>query len=252
MILQNLILISLFLFLVLILPVISAGVSISVTPKILAKSGDQVTVKWSGVESPSKLDWLGIYSPSSSSPKDFIGYFFLSSSPGWESGSGSISLPLVNLRSEYQFRIFRWLESEINPKHQDHDHNPLPGTKHLLVESEKIGFETGRGPEQIHLAYTGQVDEMRVMFVTPDGKESFVRYGLYRDKMDQVVGTRVLRYEREDMCDYPANSSVGWRDPGYIHDGVMKKLKQGKRYYYQVIIFFPFFFFSLSKLNLFF
>lgn len=235
MILQNPILISLFLFLVRILPVFPAGVSISVTPKILAKSGDQVTVKWSGVESPSQLDWLGIYSPSSSSPKDFIGYFFLSSSPGWESGSGSISMPLVNLRSEYQFRIFRWLESEINPKHQDHDHNPLPGTKHLLAESEKIGFETGRGPEQIHLAYTGQVDEMRVMFVTPDGKESFVRYGLYGDKMDQVVRTRVLRYEREDMCDSPANSSVGWRDPGYVHDGVMKKLKQGKRYFYQVI-----------------
>lgn len=116
----------------------------------------------------------------------------------------------------------------------DHDQNPLPGTKHLLAESQELGFETGRGPEQVHLALTGKEDEMRVMFVTHDGKESFVKYGLTRDQMDQVVGTKVGRYEREDMCDSPANESIGWRDPGYIHDGVMTNLKNGRRYFYKV------------------
>lgn len=110
----------------------------------------------------------------------------------------------------------------------------MPGTAHLLAESEEVGFESGRGPEQVHLALTGREREMRVMFVTHDGKESFVKYGLHHDKMDRVVGTRVGRYEREDMCDSPANESIGWRDPGFIHDGVMTNLKQGKRYYYQV------------------
>ncbi|CAL5428730.1 unnamed protein product [Camellia sinensis] len=74
---------------------------------------------------------------------------------------------------------------------------------------------------------------MRVMFVSQDGKEMLVRYGLRADAMDQSVGTRVGRYEREDMCDAPANQSVGWRDPGYIHDGVITNLKKGKRYYYK-------------------
>ncbi|CDP00408.1 unnamed protein product [Coffea canephora] len=75
---------------------------------------------------------------------------------------------------------------------------------------------------------------MRVMFVTHDGKDNSVRYGLTRGKMEQTVGARVLRYEREDMCHAPATDSVGWRDPGYIHDGVMTDLRKGKRYYYQV------------------
>lgn len=72
------------------------------------------------------------------------------------------------------------------------------------------------------------------MFVTRDGKESFVKYGLARDGLDRVAGTEVGRYEREDMCDAPANDSVGWRDPGFIHDGVMVGLKDGRRYYYKV------------------
>ncbi|KAK6133881.1 hypothetical protein DH2020_032371 [Rehmannia glutinosa] len=186
--------------------------------------------QWSGIDSPSKLDWLGIYSPANSSHQDFIGYIFLSSVPEWQSGSGSITIPLINLRSDYQFRIFHWTESEINPKKQDHDHNPLPQTRHLLAESETVRFEPGRGPEQVHLALTGRAGEMRVMFVTHDGKENFVRYGLTRNKMGKVVSTRVSRYEREDMCDAPANESVGWRDPGFIHDGVMVGLEEGKRF----------------------
>lgn len=92
----------------------------------------------------------------------------------------------------------------------------------------------GRGPEQIHLAFTGQEDEMRVMFVTHDGHDSYVRYGLRKNLLELVAATKVGRYEREDMCDAPANESVGWRDPGYIHDGVMTGLLKGKRYYYKV------------------
>ncbi|KAK4430061.1 putative inactive purple acid phosphatase 2 [Sesamum alatum] len=212
----------------------SSQVSISLSSRSIPKSGDSITIRWSGVASPSPLDWLGIYSPANSSHPDFIGYVFLSTSPEWKSGSGSITIPLINLRSDYQFRIFHWTESEINPKKQDHDHNPLPRTKHLLAESETVLFEQGRGPEQVHLALTGHPGEMRVMFVTHDGKESFVRYGLTSNKMGKIAGTRVSRYEREDMCDAPANESIGWRDPGFIHDGVMVGLEDGKRYYYQV------------------
>ncbi|KAJ7953891.1 Purple acid phosphatase [Quillaja saponaria] len=215
-------------------PSSQSQVSISLNSTTLSKSGDSVLIKWSGIDSPSDLDWLGIYSPPNSSHDHFIGYLFLNNSPIWNSGSGSISLPLINLRSNYSFRIFHWTQSEINPKLLDHDNNPLPGTAHLLASSEELSFEPGRGPEQIHLAFTDNHDEMRVMFVTEDPRETYVRYGEKKNRLDAVAVARLRRYEREDMCDSPANESIAWRDPGYIHNGVMRNLKKGKRYYYQV------------------
>ncbi|CAN0929470.1 Probable inactive purple acid phosphatase 2, partial [Linum grandiflorum] len=210
--------------------------TLTVSPTVLNRSGDAVTVTWSNVPSPSSLDWVGIYSPPDSRHDHFIGYKFLSSSPGWESGSGSLSIPITNLRSNFSFRIFGWNKDEVNQKHHDHDQNPIPASKHQLAESGHVGFGSGK-PEQIHLAFTDEEDEMRVMFVAGDGEQRKVRWR--REEEDggewgDVAAARVVRYEREDMCDSPANSSVGWRDPGWIHDAVMKGLEKGLRYYYQV------------------
>ncbi|KAM1050265.1 hypothetical protein TB2_031569 [Malus domestica] len=130
-------------------------VSLSLSPTSLSKSGDSVLIQWSGIDSPSRLDWLDIYSSPSSLHDNFIGYKFLSSAPTWKSGSGSISFPLVNLRFNYSFPIFCWNESEVDPNHLDQDHNPFPGTAHLLATSDdELSFESSRVPDQIHLAYT--------------------------------------------------------------------------------------------------
>ncbi|CAA6667367.1 unnamed protein product [Spirodela intermedia] len=190
---------SLFLFFVILCiaklsPCFSSHVSLSVSPKNLSRSGDKVWIQWSGVESPSDLDWLGIYSPPDSTHDNFIGYVFLSSAEGWKTGAGAVELPLVNLRSNYAFRIFRWTRDEVDNKHHDHDQNPLRG---------------------------------RGIFWC------FVNYG-EEGRMDGMVKTEVTRYSRSDMCDAPANTSVAWRDPGFIHDGVMRNLKMGRRYYYRV------------------
>ncbi|KAI3744451.1 hypothetical protein L1987_57532 [Smallanthus sonchifolius] len=222
-------------FALFITPSISKSPSLSLSTTSLSKSNNSVTVNWSGVDSPSQLDWLGIYSPPDSSLRNYIGYLYLNASPTWQSGLGSITIPLINLRSKYKIRIFRWTESEIIPTRQDHDHNPLPQPKHLLAETEEFGFGSGHGPDQIHLALTGGSGEMRVMFVSGGGEESVVRYGLGSGQMDREVGTRVGRYEREDMCDAPANNSVGWRDPGFIHDKVIWSLERSTSIRWEVM-----------------
>jgi acid phosphatase type 7 len=54
--------------------------------------------------------------------------------------------------------------------------------------------------------------------------------------LNKTAGTEVKRYEQAHMCDFLANDSIGWRDPGFIHDGVMMGLQNEKRYYYKVSI----------------
>lgn len=72
------------------------------------------------------------------------------------------------------------------------------------------------------------------MFVTGDGEERFARYGEVKEKLDNIAEARGVRYERDHMCHAPANSTIGWRDPGWTFDAVMKNLKQGIKYFYQV------------------
>lgn len=76
---------------------------------------------------------------------------------------------------------------------------------------------------------------MRVMFLSGDSENRYVRYG---EQDGDWSGTSTVattaRYEKEDMCDAPANHSLGWRDPGWIFDALIKDLKGGVRYYYQV------------------
>ncbi|KAK3222896.1 hypothetical protein Dsin_009921 [Dipteronia sinensis] len=60
------------------------------------------------------------------------------------------------------------------------------------------------------------------MFVAEDANERYVRYGEIEEEMDKVSVARVKRYKRDDMCDAPANTSVGWRDPGNSSSTLVK------------------------------
>lgn len=191
-----------------------------------------MTVTWKNLSSPSDSDWIGVYNPADSNDDLFIGYVSLSIDKNWVNGSGQWTLPLINMREPYQFRLFRGNEAW-NATLQKGD-LCLRDTSHRLSVSENVYFENFNEPTQVHLSLTSANEKMIVVFVTRDPIKSFVRYGLNDSQLDFLAEASSLTYGRSDMCDHPANSSQGWRDPGYMHTAVMENLDSGQIYYYQV------------------
>jgi hypothetical protein len=209
------------------------AVALSVSTTTLAASGDNVTISWKDLDSPTAIDWLGIYTPPESSDENFIGYIFLSSAAGWETGKGSYTLPAVNMRAGYEFRLFRgYPATEDSPL--DDDKMPIPSTKTRLAVSEVVKFSNWNEITQVRLSYTSKPTEMAVMCVTKDPVKVFVRYGTRSDNLVHTGSASSQTYEQRHMCAAPANSSRGWRDPGFIHLATMTELKPGVRYFYQM------------------
>ncbi|XP_025812356.1 probable inactive purple acid phosphatase 2 [Panicum hallii] len=213
--------------------------TLTATPATLTKLYSAITLQWSNLASPSPLDYVAVYSPPSSGNLDYLGFLFLNASASWATGTGSLTLPrLPDLRAPYQFRLFRWPPGELskNPR-VDQDGDPLPDASRRAAVSGNVAYEgSGARPAQLHLAFTDEADEMRVMFVCGDDGRRFVRYrpaGLREEQWEESP-TVATTYERRHMCDYPANDSVGWRHPGFVFDGVMKGLQPGRRYLYKV------------------
>lgn len=77
-----------------------AGPAVTFSPAVLPHSGAEVTVAWSGVAAPSNADVLVIHATvlSSSTALQPFGYLPANQSVGWDTGSGSFTMPLVNLR----------------------------------------------------------------------------------------------------------------------------------------------------------
>ena len=128
-------------------------------------------------------------------------------------------------------------DKEYSYHHVDHDGNPLHHGRHRVLHSGEVSFAgSATRPEQVHLTFADRADEMRVMFVCADAGKRAVRYGLEKEEEKgwTEVGTEVRTYEQKHMCDAPANDSVGWRDPGFVFDGLMNGLEPGRRYFYKV------------------
>eukprot|EP00249_Psilotum_nudum_P019448 c27256_g1_i1 orf=818-2812(-) len=213
----------------------TAALTFDVFPKILNHSGDAVSVQWNDLSFPSDLDWIGLYMPPDSDDDHYIGYELLSMCSGWALGSCIFNMSLVNMREAYQFRLFRGeISNTTEPTPMDEDNNPLPSTAHCLAVSQNIEFLNFNEPTQIHLSLTSSSGQMRVMFVIRDPLQSYVRYGPETDRLDSTTEASFMTYRQFDMCDAPANTNKGWREPGYIFDGLMENLEPGKQYFYQV------------------
>ena len=69
-----------------------SGASLTTDPRLVA-NGDIVRVSWRGVSSPSleaPFDWIGLYCPSGADPHAYLDYAFVSESPTYTDGYGSV------------------------------------------------------------------------------------------------------------------------------------------------------------------
>ncbi|KAM9958260.1 hypothetical protein ACTFIW_001121 [Dictyostelium discoideum] len=206
----------------------SSPTTISVTPGLVENSNDQVTISWSGIVKPTTNDIVAIYSPSTASVTHPWGYIKLSQSSSWKSGSGSVSLPLLNVRSDYIFRIWSPVVNSSSPIL-----NIFPNvTLTLLATSTAVTFKNPNAPDKSSLAFTNSTSEMRLMWISGTNDSPICYYSSDPNSLSNSVTGITVTYAISDMCASPANDTNYFRNPGYIHDVVMTGLLPNTTYYY--------------------
>eukprot|EP01133_Synstelium_polycarpum_P010867 gene10867-12661_t len=178
------------------------------SPTILSTSGDTVELKWSGIETPTRQDVIGIYYPPEGDVTAPIGFIPMTNSTTWKEGYGSVSLPLINVRDVYVFRI--WVPGTIEPFINNGGSNLS-----MVATTNTVSFENPNEPGKAYLALTNKTSEMRLMWISGTDDTPIVHYGL-----------------SAQMCEAPANDPTYFRSPGFIHDAVMTGLTESTQYFY--------------------
>ena len=190
--------------------------TLTLTPATLPHSGGYVTVSWSGVSSPSKSDYLGLYAPATNPDSYDYGRYQATNASSWATGSGSFKMgPFPNMRVPISIRYV--------------------GAGGSSVASALLAPPPQDEPTGLHLAYGASEDEMVVMWTTGHGVSTpVVKYGVSPQDLTSAASAVTRSYGVGDMCEAPANSSRFFLDPGAIHVAVMDGLEAGKVYYYSV------------------
>ncbi|KAJ4961969.1 hypothetical protein NE237_021879 [Protea cynaroides] len=136
-----------------------------------------------------------------------------------KTGNGTLSFLLINQRADFAFALFSGGIS--NPK--------------LIAMSNTIAFAYPNAPLYPRLAQGKIWNEMTVTWTSGYGlneSEPFVEWG--RQGETQIRSPAVtLTFTRESLCGPPA-TTVGWRDPGFIHTTFMKELWPNAMYTYKL------------------
>ncbi|XP_021756777.1 probable inactive purple acid phosphatase 1 isoform X2 [Chenopodium quinoa] len=212
---------------------------VQVSPSLLGLGGtnrEWVTVEFS-YPNPTVDDWIGVFSPADFSsstcladnPRVYppllctapIKYQFANfSNPKYvQTGRGSLKLHLINQRADFSFALFTG--GLLSPK--------------LVAVSNVVAFANPKAPVYPRLAQGKSWDEMTVTWTSGYGIDEaipVVEWGLQGEKKT-ISPAGTLTFDRRSMCGAPA-STVGWRDPGYIHTGFMKELWPNLVYTYRV------------------
>lgn len=208
------------------------GVTLSVTNTNPLAPAAPLLLAWQNLPQPSPQDWIGVYSPAASLDPHWIGWLNLTSTDSWHTGSGTLNITMRDLRSDLQFRLFKAPPDAPSPL-EPHT-LPIPAGPPEAVSAVVTFAGSGR-PQQLHLAMTSAASEMRIMWTTAalwPGSE--VQYGRSSHMLTERAPAQWATYRQDQMCEAPANTTQGWRDPGSIYDAVMTHLSGGTTYYYRV------------------
>ncbi|KAL3501507.1 hypothetical protein ACH5RR_035956 [Cinchona calisaya] len=213
--------------------------SIKAFPSVLGTTGlnqEWVTIEYS-ISNPAIDDWIGVFSPANFSASNCsaenrmvfppllcnapIKYQYANyANPKYkDTGKGSLKLQLINQRSDFAFALFSG--GVLNPK--------------LVALSNRVAFVNPNAPVYPRLAQGKTWDEMTVTWTSGYGindAEPFVEWGQQGDERRRSpAGTAT--FDRNSLCGAPA-TTVGWRDPGFIHTSYLKELWPNALYTYKL------------------
>lgn len=136
-----------------------------------------------------------------------------------KTGTASLRFQLINQRADFSFALFSGGLSD-----------PI-----LVAISNPISFTNPKAPLYPRLAQGKSWSEMTVTWTSGydiDEAVPFVEWGRKGDlQVRSPAGT--LTFKQNSMCGSPA-STVGWRDPGFIHTSFLKDLWPNFIYMYRM------------------
>ncbi|KAJ4960090.1 hypothetical protein NE237_020000 [Protea cynaroides] len=185
----------------------------------------------------SNSDWIAVFSPASSvtgstCPAPYgklppllctapikYQYANYSTADYSKTGNGTLSFLLINQRADFAFALF---SGDIS--------NP-----NMIAVSNTTTFAYPNAPLYPRLAQGQTWNEMTVTWTSGYGlnvSEPFVEWGR-QGETQTLSPAGTLTFTRESLCGPPA-TTVGWRDPGFIHTSFMKELWPNAMYTYKL------------------
>ena len=208
---------------------VSAGWAVRASPDAGLADGAWVSLTYSS-PAPSKSDLILAYAPlpsnlTASAPVEW--FSAAGADPAYlASGVGALPARLVNVRAAYTFALASGgLAAPV-----------------LRALSPPVAFANANEPRGARLAVTGAATEMRVSWSSASAahRPAVVARAVGGAGAPPlaagggvVPASSSTTWTAADLCGPPA-TTVGWRDPGFVHSAVLSGLVPGARYSYTV------------------
>lgn len=185
-----------------------------------------LTVTWSGVPNPQSTDWIALYC-SGDSESAWQEWSYVSISPGWATGSGTMSFLQTRSECDLEFRMYR---------------DPSPYT--FLGKSNTISWRgAGSGmPYNQRISYGYDAQTMITIGWTSMNQTNDAIVMVGQSTGNYNVGNFTAfppsTYYAKDSCTAPATTTGpdAWEFPGYFYFANVTNLTSNTRYFAKVIV----------------